>query len=106
LLLLRDPLEKGEDIKSPIEVIASKACQFTASLYLRGVTRSRKPKNPIARTYYLKKLTEGKTKRQAILNRRLCDIIYAMMRDKSKYVMPQPKEYSILLTADAAVSRL
>ena len=64
-------------------------------------------KSPIARAYYLKKLAEGKTKKQAItcLKRRLCDIIYAMMRDKSEYVMPQPKEYSILLTADPAVNR-
>lgn len=72
-----------------------------------GVTRRGKPKNPIARAYYLKKLAEGKTKKQAItcLKRRLCDIIYAMMRDGSEYVMPQPKEYSVLLTADPAVNR-
>ena len=72
-----------------------------------GVTRCGRPKDSIARAYYLKKLAEGKTKKQAItcLKRRLCDIIYAMMRDRSKYVMPQPKEYSILLTADSAANR-
>ena len=72
-----------------------------------GVTKRGKPKNPVARAYYLKKLAEGKTKKQAItcLKRRLCDIICALMRDRSEYVMPQPKEYSVLLTADPAVNR-
>lgn len=54
-----------------------------------GVTRGGKLKNPVARAYYLKKLAEGKIKKQAItcLKRRLCDIIYAMTRDRSEYVM-------------------
>lgn len=71
------------------------------------VRRRGKAKNPVARAYYLKKLAEGKTKKQAItcLKRRLCDIIYAMMRDGSEYVMPQPKEYLVLLTVDSAVNR-
>jgi len=62
---------------------------------------------PDARAYYLKKLAEGKTKKQAItcLKRRLCDIICAMMRDRSEYVMPQPKDYSVFLTADPAINR-
>jgi len=44
-------------------------------------------KNPISRAYYLKKIAEGKTKKEAItcLQRRLCDVIFAVMRDKAEY---------------------
>jgi len=47
-----------------------------------GVTRREKAKNPVARAYYLKKLAQGKTKKQAITpaKGRLCGVIYTMMR--------------------------
>lgn len=50
-------------------------------------TRDGKDNNPISRAYYLKKISEGKTKKEAItcLARRLTDVIYAIMRDKSMY---------------------
>ena len=50
-------------------------------------TRDQKDNNPISRAYYLKKISEGKTKKEAItcLARRLCDVIYAIMRDGSIY---------------------
>ena len=50
-------------------------------------TRDGKDNNPISRSYYLKKISEGKTKKEAItcLARRLTDVIYAIMRDKSVY---------------------
>jgi len=46
--------------------------------------------NPEARRYYERKLAEGKTPKHALrcLMRRLVDIIYAMMRDRSVYRMP------------------
>jgi transposase len=61
--------------------------------------RSGNPKNPKARAYFLKKIAEGKTKKEALtcLQRRLCDIIYSMMKNKSEYRLsfkhesPQPK---------------
>jgi len=45
--------------------------------------------NPEARRYYERKLAEGKTPKHALrcLMRRLVDIIYAMMRDRSVYRM-------------------
>ena len=45
-------------------------------------TRNGRDKNPISRAYYLKKISEGKTKKEAItcLARRLVDLIYAVMR--------------------------
>lgn len=50
-------------------------------------TRDGKDNNPISRAYYLKKVSEGKTKKEAItcLARRLTDVIYAIMRDGSIY---------------------
>lgn len=50
-------------------------------------TRDGKDKNPISRAYYLKKVSEGKTKKEALacLTRRLVDIIFAVMRDRSIY---------------------
>jgi transposase len=50
-------------------------------------TRDGRDNNPISRAYYLKKVSEGKTKKEAItcLARRLVDVIYAIMRDKSMY---------------------
>lgn len=49
------------------------------------------PKNPVARNYYLKKVAEGKTKKRAMvcLMRRLCDILFVLMRDKCAYRYPQ-----------------
>ena len=50
-------------------------------------TRSGADKNPISRAYFFKKIAEGKTKKEAItcLTRRLVDIIFAVMRDRSIY---------------------
>jgi len=50
-------------------------------------TRNDRDKNPVSRAYFLKKISEGKTKKEAItcLARRLVDIIFAVMRDRSIY---------------------
>jgi transposase len=56
-----------------------------------GVTRTkREPKNAFFHSYYEQKIAEGKTKQQAVvcLMRKLINIIYAMMKKKSAYVMP------------------
>lgn len=47
--------------------------------------------NPEARRYYEKKLSEGKSSKAALrcLMRRLVDIIYAIMRDRSAYRLPE-----------------
>jgi transposase len=56
-------------------------------------TRGRRDNNPISRAYYLKKISEGKTKKEAItcLARRLTDVIYAIMRDGSMYSFSKVK---------------
>lgn len=55
-----------------------------------GKDKSEKPKNTKAREYYLRKIAEGKSKKEALtcLMRRLCDIIYAMMKNKTEYRKP------------------
>lgn len=52
-----------------------------------GFDRSGRPRNSKAREYFLRKISEGKTKKEALtcLQRRLCDIIYAMMKNKTEY---------------------
>jgi transposase len=49
-----------------------------------------RPNNPLALAYYQRKLTEGKTKKEALtcLMRRLCDVIFRLMKNGSVYVMP------------------
>lgn len=56
-------------------------------------TRDKRDNNPISRAYYLKKISEGKTKKEAItcLARRLTDVIYAIMRDRSIYSFSKVK---------------
>lgn len=50
-------------------------------------TRDGRDKNPVSRTYYLKKISERKTKKEAItcLIHRLVHLIYAVTRDRSIY---------------------
>ena len=51
---------------------------------------SKMPRNPVFYEYYQTKLKEGKTKGQALVcvMRRLVNIIYGMMKNKTDYIMP------------------
>ncbi|TXK75448.1 IS110 family transposase [Paenibacillus sp. N3.4] len=51
---------------------------------------SGEPNNPYYYEYYQQKLAAGKTKTQAIIciMRKLVDVIYALMKNKTEYVMP------------------
>jgi len=48
-------------------------------------------RNPLLRAYFESKVSEGKTKIQALLciMRRLVNIIYSMMKNKTAYRMPE-----------------
>ncbi len=54
------------------------------------VPKSGRPNNPIFYNYFCRKLGEGKTKSQALvcIMRRLVNIIYGMMKNKTAYVAP------------------
>lgn len=51
------------------------------------VTTAGKPNNPIFYAYFLRKISEGKTKSQALvcIMRRLVNIVYGMMKNKTEY---------------------
>ena len=72
----------------------NKAFYLLALNQIRG--RNKHPGSVEARRYYNKKLAEGKAPKHALrcLMRRLVDIIYAMMRDRSVYQVPQPRACS------------
>ena len=54
------------------------------------VSRKGTPRNPVFLEYYKKKISEGKTKIQAFVcvMRRLNNIIYGMMKNKTEYILP------------------
>ena len=62
---------------------------FLAMQQIQISKKSKMPRNPILYDYYQKKLTEGKTKVQALIciMRRLVNIIFGMMKNKTEYVM-------------------
>ncbi|TGU52608.1 IS110 family transposase, partial [Mesorhizobium sp. M00.F.Ca.ET.186.01.1.1] len=55
-----------------------------------GVSRAKKPNHSVYHSYYERKLAEGKTKWQAIIcvMRKLVNVIYSMMKNKTEYKMP------------------
>jgi transposase len=61
-----------------------------------SIDRKGVPKCPVALDYYERKIAEGKSKLSALtcLKRRLCDIIYAMLRDKTPYIEPASRPNS------------
>jgi len=71
---------------------------YMLALQQIGFYRNGKVKSDVAYSYYQKKLAEGKTRKAAIrcLQRRLVDIIYAMMRDRSVYQPPEIPDYQVL----------
>ena len=54
------------------------------------VSKKGTPRNPVFLEYYKRKVSEGKTKIQALVcvMRRLNNIIYGMIKNKTEYVMP------------------
>lgn len=71
---------------------SSKLAKFAGIAPLdKSTGRKRRHKKSIALAYYQRKLAEGKTKKEALicLMRRLCDIIFRLMKDGSEYVIPK-----------------
>jgi transposase len=71
-----------------------KLYQLFHDLAARSISTGRnkdKPVNEIFYDYYQRKLTQGKTKHQAIVSvmRRLVNIIYGLMKNKTAYVHPK-----------------
>ena len=60
-----------------------------------GTTSKGVPKNPVLRDYYLKKCNEGKAKMTALgaVSHKVCNIIFAVLRDHKPYVMKTPEQH-------------
>jgi hypothetical protein len=61
------------------------------------LTNKGKARNPVYRAYFDKKISEGKTKIQALIciMRKLIRIIYVMMKKKVAYELPELKQKSV-----------
>ena len=59
---------------------------------------SKKKRNSLFHAYYQSKLKEGKTKGQALvcIMRRLVNIIYGMMKNKTAYKVPKVEESTVV----------
>ncbi len=83
---------KGTDQKSKQgnRVLNSKL-YFLAIQMVQTHAKTKKPRNPVFYEYFKKKISEGKTKPQALTSiaRQLVRIIYSMMKHKTEYIMPE-----------------
>lgn len=63
---------------------------FLAVQQVQTHPKTKKPRNQAFYDYYQKKQKEGKSKPQALtcIMRRLCTIIYSMLKNKTEYIMP------------------
>lgn len=59
-----------------------------------SVPKNGTPNHPVFHSYYMRKIGEGKTKSQALvcIMRRLVNIVYAMMKNKTEYREPVLEE--------------
>lgn len=74
---------------------------FLAVQMIQTAAKSRIPRNPVFLAYYKKKISEGKTKQQALvcIKRRLVNIIYGMLKNKTEYIAP-PYTPPVIVTTD------
>lgn len=60
-----------------------------------GSTKKGDAKNPVIRDFYEKKCAEGKTKMTALgaVSHKLCNIVFAILRDHKPFVMKTPEQH-------------
>lgn len=80
--------ERGNRVLNSIFFRLAVAVTITAG-------KNKKIVNPYFYHYYQKKISEGKTKRQALkcVERRLVNIIWGMMRNKTEYINPPTEDF-------------
>ena len=71
---------------------------FLAVQQVQTVKGTGVPRNPVFYEYYQRKISEGKTKGQALIciMRRLVNIIYSMMKNKTEYAKPGLPEQKVV----------
>ncbi|MED4463232.1 IS110 family transposase [Metabacillus fastidiosus] len=90
---------KGKEQKSKQGNRALHALFYNLAVQQVQVAKGSKlPRNPVFYEYYQRKLKEGKTKGQALvcIMRRLVNIIYGMMKNKTAYKLPIIKEREVV----------
>lgn len=67
---------------------------YMLAVTMVAVPKSGRPNHPVFHAYYMRKISEGKTKSQALfcIMRRLVNIIYGMMKNKTEYREPVLQE--------------
>ena len=67
---------------------------YMLAVTMVAVPKSGRPNHPVFHSYYMRKINEGKTKSQALfcVMRRLVNIIYGMMKNKTEYRKPEMQE--------------
>jgi transposase len=70
--------------------------ELNSAFYSLALTQIRKDINPIMYDYYQKKIKEGRQKKQAMVyvERRLVNIVYSIMKNKTPYRQPEQVEQS------------
>ena len=60
-----------------------------------GITKNGIAKHPVIRDFYEKKCSEGKSKMTALgaVSHKLCNIVFAVLRDHKPYVMKTPEQH-------------
>lgn len=67
---------------------------YMLAVTMVAVPKSGKPNHPVFHAYFIRKISEGKTKSQALfcIMRRLVNIIYGMMKNRTEYREPLVSE--------------
>jgi len=71
-----------------------------------GTTKKGVPKNSVLRDFYLKKCHEGKAKMTALgaVSHKICNIIFAILRDHKPYIMKSPEQHCLNYTSELDTS--
>ncbi len=77
--------EEALEVNSIFHILAVQQIQVAKG-------KNKKQRNPLMYEFYQRKLAEGKTKKQALIcfMRRLVNIIYSMMKNKTEYRAASP----------------
>lgn len=92
------PYQSGDQQRNIINKFGNRELHsivyFLAVRQIQVAKKTRKPANPVMHEYYLKKISEGKTKQQAVIcvARRLISIIFSIMKNGTEYMIPVYKE--------------
>ena len=81
---------KGKDKASKQGNRRLQATLYFLAIQMIQVSTKGKPRNPIFRDYYDRKLAEGKNAKLVLVSiaRRLVNIIYGMLKNKTDYRLP------------------